>query len=277
MRKRQFKTQADVDRAFKNGYGQGELESYKPWLRAQDVGSRGASYKIRCKTNRVHHCLSTLEAVYLRILDFSEHVIDIREQFPLFATQHSLDLAAELGIAYPLFPGTTVPYVITTDFLVTVHVPGGSPRFAARTLKYECDLSADENLRLLEKFELERAIWKSRGVDDWQIVTEKSIGKNLFHNITWLRRGCDAPSSPGDIGLEESFLAGFERLSRPDRKLDSTVRGVAKMIDITYSDCMVLFKRMIWEKKIRINLHGSVLCNNSLCPSMIIDLPQKPA
>ena len=277
MRKRQFKTQTDVDRAFKNGYGQGELETYKPWFRAQDVGSRGDSYKIRCKTNRVHHCLSTLEAVYLRILDFSEHVLDIREQFPLFATQHSLNLAAELGIAYPLFPGTAVPYVITTDFLVTVHVPGGSPRFAARTLKYERDLSADENLRLFEKFELERAIWKSRGVDDWQIVTEKSIGKNLFQNITWLRRGCDAPSSPVDMVLEEAFLAGIERLGRPDRRLDSTVRGVAKMINITYSDGMVLFKRMIWEKKIRIDLQGTVLCNNALCPSMIIDLAEEAA
>lgn len=278
MRKRQFKTQTDVDRAFKNGYGQGELESYKPWIRAQDIGSKGESHKIRSnKTNRVHHCLSKLEAAYLLVLDFSEDVVDIREQFPLFASQNTFDLAAELGIAYPYFPQTTVPYVMTTDFLVTVRGPGGETRFAARTLKYASDLSDEKNLRLLEKFELERAIWQSRGVDDWKIVTEKTIGKNLTNNMIWLRRGADETNAPAMAGLADAFLAGLERFRHPDRKLDSTIRTVTKMLDLDYSAGILLFKRLMWEKKIRIDLHGHKLSSACLCPDMVIDLPKMAA
>ena len=132
-------------------------------------------------------------------------------------------------------------------------------------------------MRLLEKFELERAIWQSRGVDDWKIVTEKTIGKNLTNNLIWLRRGANEANTPEISGVENAFLAGLERFLHPDRKLDSTIRTVAKILDLDYSAGILLFKRLIWEKKIRIDLHGHKLSSACLCPDMVIDLPKMAA
>jgi hypothetical protein len=87
MRGRKFKTQADVDRSITQGYGRGEGENYLPWFRVQDIPSRGRSRKVHgVKTNRVHHLVSDLEFSYHLVLEFSENVIDIREQYPLFAS-----------------------------------------------------------------------------------------------------------------------------------------------------------------------------------------------
>jgi hypothetical protein len=84
MRGRRFETQNDIDRYVAQGYVRGSGADYKPWLRVQDVPSRGRSRKFKgLKTGRVRHVLSDLEYAYLVVLEFSELVIDIREQFPL--------------------------------------------------------------------------------------------------------------------------------------------------------------------------------------------------
>jgi hypothetical protein len=73
MRARRFKTQNDIDMYVAQGYGQGLGADYRPWLRVQDVPSRGRSRKVHgVKTGRVHHLLSDLEYTYLVVLEFSE-------------------------------------------------------------------------------------------------------------------------------------------------------------------------------------------------------------
>jgi hypothetical protein len=158
MRARRIKTQADVDRYVAEGNGAGENESYKPWLRVQDVPSRGRSRKVLgMKVNRIHQVLSDLEYRYLTVLEFSERVVDIREQYPLFPTEEAQQIAAQLGIAYPRYPTTAVPYVLTTDFLVTCTDATGQRYMAARTLKYADELTAHKSLQhRLAKFELEQ-------------------------------------------------------------------------------------------------------------------------
>ena len=128
MRGRKFKTQADVNRYIEDGYGSGELENYRPWLRVQDVPSHGRSRKVAgIKVDRHFELFSDLEYRYLSVLEFSESVIDIREQYPLFPTEGALQLAKELGIVYPKYPSTTVDYVMTSDFLITIKGGGNPP------------------------------------------------------------------------------------------------------------------------------------------------------
>jgi len=143
MGKRIFKTNADIARHIKAGFGQGEGVSYKPWVRVQDIPSTGRSRKVPgIKSGRLHHTLSDLEYHYLLLLEFSDEVVDIREQFPLFPKARSRDIAAEMGIRYPMYVGTQLPYVMTSDFLVTVQdSPGDKKRLTVRTCKYERELS----------------------------------------------------------------------------------------------------------------------------------------
>lgn len=134
--RRRIKTQAQIDRYVTQGLGQGEREDYQPWLRVQDVPSRGRSHKVHGSiVDRVYQLLSDLEYAFWLQLDFSENVVDIREQFPLFPVPALQAIAASRGIKYPVYVGTNVPFVMTTDFVVTIREPNGSTRLVARTVK----------------------------------------------------------------------------------------------------------------------------------------------
>lgn len=108
-----------------------------PWLRVQDVPSRGRSHKIPgVKVERLHHLLSDLERAYLLVCEFSEDVVDIREQYPLLPVESTQAIARAIGVRYPKYKATTLPLVMTTDFLLTVKQPSGDFKTVARTIKY---------------------------------------------------------------------------------------------------------------------------------------------
>ena len=125
----------------KEGRGLGSFEEYQPWIRIQDVASSGLATRIKgLKTGRIHHFLSNLELDYFYLLDWSEEVIDIREQYPLNLPE-TLALAKVCGVTHPPFSNPTSPFVMTTDFLITIRQSIGAKEIA-RTLKYSTDLTS---------------------------------------------------------------------------------------------------------------------------------------
>lgn len=51
-----------IQKYIMEGRGQGDLDSYKPWLTIRDVPTEGRAHKVKgIKTGRVHHLLSDLE------------------------------------------------------------------------------------------------------------------------------------------------------------------------------------------------------------------------
>lgn len=120
------------------GYGQ----SYQPWLRAQDVKSRGnRSIVFGLKTFRNHHLLSSVESNFFYLAQFNDSVIDIREQFPLFPLQLTQQIANHLHFQHPMVRGVRgVPVevlnVMTTDFLLTLRTPEGGLRYKAIAVKH---------------------------------------------------------------------------------------------------------------------------------------------
>lgn len=189
----------------KEGRGQGRFENYKPWLKIQDVSSYGLATRIKgVKTGRCHQLLSNLELEYLYLLDWSEEVIDIREQYPL-DLKETVALAKEIGLIHPPLSNPTKPIVMTTDFLVTIRKSIGTNEIA-RTVKYSKDLT---NARVLEKFEIERLYWKERRVD-WGIVTELDLDKTLIKNIKWFYKFRTKESLPKSINSEIiAEISGF--------------------------------------------------------------------
>lgn len=256
MRGRRFKTQADIDRYVEQGYGQGEGQSYKPWLRVQDVPSCGRSHKVAgSKVDRTHHLLSDVEYAYFLTLEFSERVIDIREQYPVFPVAEAQDIAASLGIKYPTYPGTKVPYVMTTDFMVTYLGEDDQPRLAARTVKTTSALSPSSDLEwTLQKLEIERCFWIEK-IGDWQLVTEHCVGPVIRHNLQWLRKGAHLERRLQNSDLHRYFLDIFSQLNDTGRTLSSMIRTVAKSLHLTYNDGVALFKHLVWNKSIRFDVH----------------------
>jgi len=115
------KRTSEIEKWIKEGRGTGSGKDYKPWLNIQDVSSLGRSSRLKgIKTGRQHEFLSDLERNYFHITEFSDYVIDIKEQFPLLPQEETLLIAEELGITHPKNPKTGEPIVITTDFLLIV-------------------------------------------------------------------------------------------------------------------------------------------------------------
>ena len=248
--KRRFKSEADIDRHIKGGFGQGEGSSYKPWVRVQDVPSIGRSRKTPgFKTGRLHHTLSDLEYYYLLLLEFSDEVVDIREQYPLFATPRARDIAAEMGIRYPKYLGTQLPLVITSDFALTIQVPGGKTRPAIRTCKYESELTdPQKGPRVIEKLELEKAIWVERGVTDWKIVTDRLMGPVLKDNLEWLHGSAWVESNMATEEQKIRFIEAAVHTADGIRTLASVVRSISKAVGLPYSNGTTLVKYLLWNK-----------------------------
>lgn len=168
-------------RFLKEGRGQGTGVDYLPWLTVQDVSSLGLSSRMHSrKTGREHHLLSKIEAGLFLILDWSDSVVDIREQFPL-DREETRRIAAEMGVRHPADPQSRVDIVMTTDFLATVRT-NTTTKEIARSVKPSKELDIT---RTLEKQEIERCYWHLRGVD-WGLVTELDLPSQRIKSLRWL-------------------------------------------------------------------------------------------
>ncbi|KPY54554.1 TnsA endonuclease N-terminal domain-containing protein [Pseudomonas syringae] len=274
MRGRSFKTQSDIDRHIEKGFGQGSQELYVPWLRVQDVPSHGRSRKVHgVKVDRLHHLLSDLEYGYLLVAEFSPEVLDIREQFPLLPVPTLQSIAHALSIRYPVYPGTKVPFVMTTDFLLTIKQPDGSTRLAARTIKYTESLKPSKGLeRTLEKFQIERAYWTDRGVD-WNIVTEKDLPAPLIQNLDWLRKSATLQRHLQQRPLIESFLEEITRVREYPWSLERALRHIAGVLFIPYADAKAMFMHLVWHKQILLDLTAERLSMKSVVPAFRVVWP----
>jgi TnsA endonuclease-like protein len=229
MAKRERKSsQQVIDKRLKQGRGQGKGVDYQPYLRVQDVPSRGLVTRIRgWKIGREHHFMSRLECDYFYLLEWSPVILDIREQYPLDLTE-TLAIATELSIQHPIDPRTREPIVMTTDFVNTVRLPVGTIEHA-RTLKYAKELASP---RVMEKFEIERVYWASRDIN-WGIVTEREIDPILTKNIRWLHPYRDPASL---APLTDAAIRDVEAALTP-----RVIAGDLPLRDLT-DDCDQQFK-----------------------------------
>nr|WP_315255872.1 TnsA endonuclease N-terminal domain-containing protein [uncultured Duganella sp.] len=279
MVRRRFKTEADIARYIKEGYGQGEGSSYKSWIRVQDVPSMGRSRKVvGIKSGRVHHFLSDLEYAYFLLLEFSDEVVDIREQYPLFATVRARDVAADMGIQYPVFYGTQVPFVLTSDFVVTLRGPDERKRLAIRTCKYASDLSDPNKYQgTIEKLDLERALWADQGQDDWKIVTEDLINPIFKDNLEWLHKSNLTNRVELESQLLERFIEIMVSESDGARTLSSIVRSASVAVGTPYRVGVQLFKQLVWEKRILAEIVNTRLDLLLRCPKLKAGNPSQTA
>ena len=159
--------QTKFEKYIKDGRGRGAGADYLPWITVHDFSSRGIVSRVKgIKTQRVHHFLSRNELYYFYLLDWSDSVLDIREQFPLLNVELAVEIAQNAGIKYPYDNISGFPYIMTCDFMITT--PQG---LKARTIKCSSELS---NKRVLEKLEIERRYWDKLNID-WRMITESEI------------------------------------------------------------------------------------------------------
>lgn len=169
------------ERFINEGRGKGVGAEYKPWNTVSDFPSKGRVSRIRgIKTGRIHHLLSDLQTKVFYLMDMEDLVIDIRENYPI------LDLDGISGredLRFDLFTNkeNNEEFVLTTSFLITVS-KGHKEVEIAYSVKYSNDLNKKLSL---EKLEIERRYWNSKGID-WCIITEKDLPNVKIDNIEWV-------------------------------------------------------------------------------------------
>jgi hypothetical protein len=261
-RRNQDWTQAKFERYFKEGRGQGSGKDYQPWKKIQDSPSKGrVSRPPGWKTNREHHLFSDDEKRLFYVFEWSDAIVDIREQFPLLDLDLSMSIAEEMAINHPKDPQSNSPYPFTTDFMLFVR-QGEKIVQKARTFKLTKDLGSKS---VAEKSELEKRYYAAKGID-WGIITEKEVPKLLAENIEWVHTAYRLEEN-ADINLEElRNIANIlkSRLQEADSSINRITTGLDKDMNIESGTCLYLFKHLIARKEIIMDMLQTKI---SSCPS----------
>lgn len=182
MGRRSEWTEEKIRRMREEGYGKGTLDAYRPWIRAEKTNSLGRARRIWShKTSRTHHLLSDVENSLFLALEWQTNVIDIREQYPL-DRETTLEIAHQLGIRHPYYPGTDVPTVMTVDLLVTKQ-HGREKSLEAFNAKRDEEA---EDERSLLKLEIQRSYFENMDIPH-HIVYHSQIPARKVANIDWIR------------------------------------------------------------------------------------------
>ena len=203
----------------KEGRGAGEGAQYRPWLEIAEISSKGVSHRTHSpKTQRIHHLLSDVELGFFRMLEWSRDVIDIREQFPL-SRQVTKQLAAELRIKHPFYPGTTVETVMTIDFLVTRRYSGGTVLEAYDTKRSD----GVEDARTIEKLEIVRTACEQNGVPH-HLICHGELPHQKIKQLNWIATGLVMPNEmEPTVGFFDDFSGRMlEDLLRANKQLRLT-------------------------------------------------------
>lgn len=265
----------------KDGRGQGFGKDYRPFLQVtrQDHASLGHSHIIPNQfIGRQHHLLSTLERKVC-VLNLAQPAVkDLREQYPQWPHRHESPLAAlhgDLGLHWPglhptdsegtlaiakslrvrhaNFVGLKVPYVYTTDQLVTLQVKNQPPVLAAICVKYRSDLRPKKVRRkMFRKLRLEREYWRRLGIP-WLLVTDRSINERVYRNLEWAFSGVVQRIQPGDNALLNRFVLAFGAAEWGGRCIDQ-MDVVSSALGINISTTIRLLKLAIWRALIPVDL-----------------------
>jgi len=229
-RRRQW-NQGVYERYLSEGRGCGEGKEYKPWIRIQDFASQGVVSRIYSrKTGRIHHLLSNNELHYFYLLEWSEKIIDIREQFPLTDVETAMGIAASAGIVYPTDRTSGFPYVMTCDFMLTTE-----DGLKARTIKQVSELL---NPRVIQKLEVERRYWDKKGID-WKIVTDNDIDVPKARAIEWARQGSN------NICADPMLLAEAAKRFRETNSPVATAGSIDREFRLPAGTGLTIFKHLI--------------------------------
>ncbi len=254
MAKRKRRTnRKSINKRIKEGRGMGRLASYKPWLHIQDVPSKGLSARIKgWKTERVHHLLSLLEVMYFYVLEWSQDVVDIREQFPLLPLEETMAIAKSCGIRHPADPKTKHPIVMTTDFVNTVR-RDATDFDEPRTVKYKADLLKP---RTLEKLEIERRYWAARKTT-LKIVTEDGIPVALAKNVEWLHsyRRLGDFTDLNEFAFAQTTAAVTDALRRrPPVPLRDIMLRVDDRLGLESGISLSVVRHLLANRRLRVNM-----------------------
>ena len=248
---RKLESLQDYQRALKNKYGIGEGFDYKPWLRIQDVKSHGTrSLIFGRKSQREHHMMSSIESELFYLAEFSDSVVDIREQFPILPLNYTQRVASILGIKHPIHPKTKEPVIMTTDQLLTTDSPQGIS-YHAVSVKPE---SESGKQRVLEKIDIERVCWGLLGVK-FSYFTGNELTIVQSRNLDW----ATAPFRENPIIFSSDQVdSALITINIGQCFFEELCNQLISMNIASHDEAQLLIRYLIGEKYIDVDLSSNI-------------------
>ncbi|CDO04314.1 Transposon Tn7 transposition protein TnsA [Oceanobacillus picturae] len=240
-----------LNRYLKEGRGQGVGKDYLPWNYTYNYSSKGRVSRISgLKTRRIHHLHSDNQYRAFLLFEFNSNVIDIRESFPLLDVEEVIDDKEDLRFDKFIDRETKEPYVLTTNFLLTVKNNNGEEREVARTIKNTTELKRKITF---DKLEIERRYWQQKKID-WKVITEKQLPRQLAKNIEWIRETL-LVGSEGELDKDKLSVTILRFLLENDElPLKEVVKIFDKTEGLQKGAGLFLFRYLIAKKEIVVEL-----------------------
>jgi len=193
--------------------------------------------------------MSNLETSFFFILDWSDNVLDIREQYPMLDIRQIIEIAESAQIKYPYDHKSGFPYIMTSDFFIeTLDGP------VIVTVKTTSDL---ENPRTREKLEIERRYWQSRNIK-WSVVTENEINTTKAKNIEWLTQAKDLEWFGIPKHMQESCILYFGTHYGCNVNLGELLTEVEMEFNLTAGAGLNIYKHMAYRKLIEFDIGKAI-------------------
>lgn len=251
------------------GRGTGYGSTYLPWhqVTRSDPGSRGRSHLLNWKFDRLHHLLSDHEKVIFAFLTMLPGVKDVHEQFPLPIESAvcvrpdpqdsakpcigTIEIAESLGFRHPVVRkgGIAEPWVMSTDYLVDLHLPDGKSNFLAISVKFDDELQDARKMQLLK---IEREFWVRQNIQ-WLLLTpnlyDKAIVSGILAGMAW---------ATDQIDQDEHVIAHCGRLQpqMTGLTLSEIINFLMVHFCIDQHRAQQVFWQTIWTGGIPLNLVG---------------------
>ncbi|MEC5424276.1 TnsA endonuclease N-terminal domain-containing protein [Virgibacillus sp. C22-A2] len=240
-----------LERYKKEGRGKGVGAEYKPWQNTYEFSSKGRATRLYgVKTGRIHQLHSDNQYRAFLLFEFNSMVIDIRESFPLLDVQEVIDDKEDLRFDKFTDKVTKEPYVLTTNFLLTVKDNDGEEMDIARTIKNTTELKRKITF---EKLEIERRYWQQKGID-WKVITEKQLPRQLAKNIEWVRETL-LEGREGNLDKNElSIIMLRFLLDNDELPLKEVLKTFDKTEGLQKGSGLFLFRYLIAIKEIGVDM-----------------------
>ena len=275
MAKRNNKwTQKKYDVFMKNKSWELSGKDYIPTLTINTFSSRGRVTRIKgWKTGRVHYIHSDIMLRYFYILDYTDKVIineeeynivDIREHFPLYDLDQMEDVKS-LKLDKFREKDSGVSYILSSTFLITL-ANKFETKYIARAVRAKSSLSRKITL---EKLEIERRYWKSKGVN-FGVVTEKDYSRAYADNIAWFHT---VRESNEDYGLSIKQIRVLSKVFCKDvvlvnQQLIVFLHNFEEKFELNSGSGLLIFKYLLSIKRIEVDMYKKIdilkLTSNSI-------------
>lgn len=260
-------TEQTVLRWIRQGYGQGEGLAYKPFFYIRDIPSDGRSTALEgLKIPRTHHYFSDVEYHYHLLAEYSDIVLEIREQFALLPCEETRLVAEKLGIDHPIYSATGAQRVLTSDLVLSVK-RGDEIVLVVLCCKVASDVnpSNPEAARTLEKVLLEKVYWEARNAE-WRLVTDKMLPENKVHNLDFFRGSMVSRERDYLNARMIDFVHTAIGVWNDCSSLNDFLLTASLQLDLTHDECFCLLGRSIWTKSLPVDMDSGKFGHEDCLP-----------